>query len=99
MTGAMRMLMNSEIGKQTCNHTRPAPRHKSGKEGKMQHVTLEQWREFEEKFPEARQWLHGASVRSELAQLEYEESQQFIMTDWQKKRLTELRFILKGATK
>jgi len=61
----------------------------------MQHITMDQWREFEEKFPEARQWLHTASNKSELAQLEYEDSRQFLMTDWQKNRLAELRRVKK----
>jgi len=57
----------------------------------MQYITMNQWREFEEKFPEARQWLITAGNKSELEQLEYEEGRQFIMTAWQKNRLAELR--------
>lgn len=55
----------------------------------MQHITMEDWREFERLFPEARQWLLRASLRGELAQLRFENSGAF-PTEWQKNRLAEL---------
>ena len=61
----------------------------------MKHITTEQWREFDTLFPEARQWLITAGNKSELEQLEYEEDRKFIMTEWQKNRLAELRRVKK----
>ena len=65
----------------------------------MHHITMDQWKEFDEKFPEARQWLITAGNKSELAQLEYENSRQFIMTEWQKNRLSELRTLKRFCDK
>jgi hypothetical protein len=65
-------------------------------EGKqMNHITMEQWGEFDKLFPEARQWLIAAGNKSELAQLEYEDGRQFLMTEWQRNRLAELRRVKK----
>jgi len=56
----------------------------------MKYITSEQWQEFNGKFPEARQWLISASIKSELEHLENIKDTNYF-NDWQKNRLAELR--------